>query len=158
MCSKNLVRLAPIVAMMIQSATTAHSASSFMEATGVVNNGCSFGAVEQGFLGQGPNMSSLSTEIAGGSRPSVVLHIVGNATLASSGSPVWTRDGGSLSGITTTSKVFNGSQVSAGEHVLPKVFTSPNMPVPVYWSITGQSTTAFTQAGAYKVSTTFTCY
>lgn len=149
--------LLALMALLAQTFNTAHAASSLLEATGTVNNGCSFGTVTQGSLGQSSNMGNLSTDISGGTRPSVVLHIVGAANFAASGTPVWTRDGAVLTGITTTSKVYNAASAGS-EYVLPWSFTSPGMPVTLYWSVAGLSGTAFQQAGVYKASTTFTCY
>ncbi len=148
--------LMPLLALSAQAWLPAQAANSNLEATGTVNNGCSFGATTTGTLGVGSNMGSLSTEIAGGQRPSLVLNIVGNASLAQTGT-TWTRDGASLTGVTTISKVFN-TNIGGNEFILPFQWNSPGAAVTVYWAATGQSNNAFQQAGTYKAQGTFTCY
>lgn len=134
-----------------------HAASSNMEALGQVSNGCAFGTVTPGVLGLKPDRSELSTEIGDGSRPSVVLHIVGTGGLQSSTNPVWSRSGTSLSGITTTSVFMNAPGAGSTQYILPSAFSSPGSHT-IYWRISGQSNTAFGPAGVYKVATTLTCY
>lgn len=129
--------------------------SLLLEATRTITSGCTFGVVQHGSLGISSDLLTLSSSFAGGSRPSLVINVIGSSTLSQSGNTTWTLDGQSLGGINTQTTLMTSA--SAGNSLTLPLLLGQSGSYQYHLDVSGTRAGGFMTAGTYKTSTTFNC-
>lgn len=118
--------------------------------------GCSFTGSTEGALGLSSNFMELSTEFAGGSRPTLSVSVIGSATLSLRSGITWSRDETLLTDVSTLGISLHSSAQSN---------TPLSMPLRImqgghhtfYLQTLGSSPKGFFESGHYKATALFDC-
>lgn len=146
-----------LLAGLLLSVIHSANAGSFqVEASIQQNTGCAFTSSSDGALGLSSNFMELSTETAGGKRPSLTISVMGTATLTLSQRVVWSRDQTVLPEVST-------QVLQVHRHLTSQIVL--NMPHRIfqtgtytfYLQATGVSPNGFFQSGHYKAKAVFDC-
>lgn len=131
------------------------AAATELKATRAQTFGCFFGSATDGILGATQDSRTLSTEIAGGVRPSFVINVVGNATLSIAPQKKWLIDDKLLLDVSTKLELRT---LKHGGDIQPLPFTFNTNGVRNFFvEIQGTRGAGFFEAGNYQVIATFNC-
>lgn len=127
-----------------------------LEASRHQTTGCAFTGSTEGALGLSSNFMELSTEFAGGSRPTLSISVIGSATLSLRSGVNWSRDQTLLTDVTTLGISLHNSAQSN---------TTLSMPLRImqggyhtfYLQTGGSSARGFFESGHYKATALFDC-
>lgn len=134
-----------------------------VEATFVQTAGCNFAAATPGVLGLSSDWQSMSTDNSGGQRASVLVTNVGSAIFAVGAYGFsWTRNGGQPGTAISTllnikdSATAGNTVVGMSTGVYSLTYSNSGSRT-LYLQAQGTSSSAFYNAGTYKVSVPISC-
>lgn len=133
-----------------------------LQASHTQTAGCSFSAVTPGTMTLSSDWKTMSTDSAGGSRPSVLVTNVGPVTLnLSYGGYTWTLNGGATgAAIATNLRIMdsaaNGTAL-AGHYVGQSFSYNTSGSRTLYLSASGTNPSVFYNPGTFKISVPFSC-
>lgn len=134
-----------------------HAATLVLEATHQQTTGCSFTGSNAGALGLSSNFMELSTELAGGMRPSMTLTVVGSATLTLGDTVAWSRDQNPLPSVITQSLSLHSAARGSNKLSTPVRITQPGNHT-FFLQTSGNSALGFFENGRYKATATLDCF
>lgn len=118
--------------------------------------GCAFTGSTEGALGLSSNFTELSTEFAGGNRPSLSVMVVGSATLSLRNGVSWSRNQQLLPEVITANLSLHNSSSSNDKLTLPLRITQGGLHT-FYLQTLGTSAQGFFESGHYRAFALFDC-